>query len=61
MDLFSIDFTPQEISILRQALDIVTITGKDAKTIAGLQMKLESEIAQIAAQIDSKQTVKKTR
>ncbi len=61
MDLFSIDFTPQEISILRQALDIVTITGKDAKTIAGLQMKLESEIAQIAAQIDSKQTAKKTR
>jgi hypothetical protein len=61
MDLFSIDFTPQEISILRQALDIVTITGKDAKTIAGLQMKLESEIANIAAQIDSKQPAKKTR
>jgi hypothetical protein len=61
MDLFAIDFTPQEISILRQALDIITITGKDAKTIASLQMKLESEIAQIAAQIDSKQTAKKTR
>ena len=61
MDLFSIDFTPQEISILRQALDIITITGKDAKTIAGLQMKLESEIAAIAAQIDSKQPAKKTR
>jgi len=61
MDLFAIDFTPQEISILRQALDIITITGKDAKTIAGLQMKLESEIAEIAAQIDSKQPAKKTR
>ena len=61
MDLFAIDFTPQEISILRQALDIITITGKDAKTIAGLQMKLESEIAAIAAQIDSKQPAKKTR
>jgi hypothetical protein len=60
MDLFAIDFTPQEISILRQALDIITITGKDAKTIAGLQIKLESEIAEIASQLDSKQTTKKT-
>ncbi len=61
MDLFSIDLTPQEISICRQALDIVTITGKDAKTIAGLQMKLELEIANIAAQIDSNQSTKKSR
>lgn len=61
MDLFSIDLTPQEISICRQALDIITITGKDAKTIAGLQMKLEAEIAEIAKQIDSNQTVKKTK
>jgi len=61
MDLFAIDLTPQEISILRQALDIITITGKDAKTIAGLQIKLESEIAEIAKMIDSKTPAKKTR
>ena len=61
MDLFSVDLTPQEISICRQALDIITITGKDAKTIAGLQMKLESEIANIAAQLDSNQSTKKSR
>jgi hypothetical protein len=61
MDLFAIDLTPQEISILRQALDIITITGKDAKTIAGLQIKLESEIAEIAKMIDSKTPTKKTR
>lgn len=61
MDLFTIDLTPQEISILRQALDIITITGKDAKTIAGLQIKLESEIAEIAKMIDSKTPAKKTR
>lgn len=61
MDLFSIDLTPQEISICRQALDIITITGKDAKTIAGLQMKLEAEIAEIAKQIDSNQAAKKTK
>jgi hypothetical protein len=61
MDLFAIDLTPQEISILRQALDIITITGKDAKTIAGLQIKLESEIAEIAKMIDTKTPAKKTR
>jgi hypothetical protein len=61
MDLFAIDLTPQEISILRQALDIITITGKDAKTIAGLQIKLESEIAEIAKMIDAKTPAKKTR
>ena len=61
MDLFSIDLTPQEISILRQSLDVITITGKDAKTIASLQIKLESEIAEIAKQMDSKQTTKKAR
>jgi len=46
---------------LRQALDIITITGKDAKTIAGLQIKLESEIAEIAKMIDSKTPAKKIR
>jgi len=61
MDLFAIDLTPQEISILRQALDIITITGKDAKTIAGLQIKLESEIAEIAKIIDAKTPAKKIR
>ena len=61
MDLFAIDLTPQEISILRQALDIITITGKDAKTIAGLQIKLESEIAEIAKMIDTKTPTKKAR
>ena len=61
MDLFAIDLTPQEISILRQALDIITITGKDAKTIAGLQIKLESEIAEIAKMIDAKTPAKKIR
>jgi hypothetical protein len=61
MDLFAIDLTPQEISILRQALDIITITGKDAKTIAGLQIKLESEIAEIAKMIDSETPTKRTK
>ena len=47
MDLFSVDFTLTELIFLRQASDIVSITGKDAKFLAGLQEKLESEIAQV--------------
>jgi 16S rRNA G527 N7-methylase RsmG len=47
MDIFSIDVTPTEIAFMRQALDLVQISGKDAKFLASLQIKLESEYAQI--------------
>lgn len=47
MEIFSIDVTPNEIAFLRQALEAVTINGKDAKFLANLQTKLENEIAQI--------------
>ena len=49
MDIFSIDVTPLEISFIRQALDLVQISGKDAKFLANLQVKLENEYAQIQA------------
>ena len=49
MDLFSIDVTLTELIFLRQASDIVSITGKDAKFLANLQIKLENEITQIQA------------
>jgi len=47
MNLFSIDLGINEIQLLRQSLDIITITGKDAKYVASLQIKLESELEQI--------------
>lgn len=47
MELYSIDVTPQEIAFLRQSLDVVSISGKDAKFIAGLQTKLENEMMEI--------------
>jgi hypothetical protein len=47
MNLFSIDLTTQEISTIRQSLDVVSISGKDAKFLANLQNKLDSEIANI--------------
>ena len=43
MDLFSIDLSLNEMAFLRQALDLVTIKGNDAKFLANLQIKLENE------------------
>jgi hypothetical protein len=37
-------FTLAELTVLRQALDVITITGKDAKYIAQLQLKLEQQL-----------------
>ena len=48
MNIFSIELTLPEIQTLRQSLDVITIAGKDAHFLAALQIKLESEIQQIA-------------
>jgi len=47
MDIFSIDVTHNELAFLRQSLDIVTVSGKDAKFLATLQVKIENELVQI--------------
>jgi|LauGreDrversion4_2_1035121.scaffolds.fasta_scaffold81074_3 hypothetical protein len=47
MDLFSVDLTLTELIFLRQASDMVSITGKDAKFLSDLQTKLEGEIGQV--------------
>ena len=51
MNIFSVDFTLGELTLLRQSLDIITITGKDAKFVASLQTKLEMEIQSIQSQL----------
>jgi hypothetical protein len=61
MNLFSIDFTFQELSIIRQSLDGITISGKDAKLIAGLQIKLESEMSDIVKMIEEEEANKKNQ
>lgn len=53
MDMFSINLTPQEISVLRQSLDTITLSGKDAKFIASLQIKLEQELGEIQKQVNT--------
>jgi len=47
MNIFSIDLTVNEIQLLRQSLDIISIKGTDAKFLANLQIKLENELIQI--------------
>jgi len=53
MDLFSIDLTIAEIQLTRQALDVISIAGKDAKVVANLQYKLEDELQQIQNQLQT--------
>jgi len=47
MDIFSIDVTHNELAFLRQSLDVVSVSGKDAKFLANLQNKIETELIQI--------------
>ena len=37
-------YTPNEWTVIRQGLDLVTITGKNAKDLAALQVKVENDI-----------------
>ena len=58
MNIFSIDLTQNEITFLRQALDLVTIKGTDAKFLANLQIKLEDELIQITKILRQEEEVK---
>jgi len=58
MNIFSIDLTPGEIQCLRQSLDVISISGQDAKFVANLQVKLEQEFAQIQEILKQEETKK---
>jgi hypothetical protein len=47
MDIFSVDFTINELNFIRQSLETVQIQGKDAKFLANLQSKIEYELSEI--------------
>ena len=54
-------FSISELTVLRQALNVITIQGKDAKPISMLQDKLETLITQQEiAQQESKPIIKKS-
>ena len=58
MNIFSVDFTQNELAFIRQSLDLVTIKGTDAKFLAGLQFKIEGELIEIQRMIEEENTVK---
>lgn len=58
MNLYTIDLTETEVSFLRHSLELVTITGKDAKFLANLQIKLENELSQIQQLKEKEQELK---
>jgi hypothetical protein len=45
--MYSIDLFPMEIQLLRQSLDVITVSGKDCKFVASLQQKLDHELSEI--------------
>ena len=59
MNSFSIDFTLNELTFIRQSLEVVSISGKDAKFLANLQIKVEQEIQQIQTLLQEEEVKKK--
>ena len=51
--------SPEELSFLRQVIDLSTINAKDAKFVANLQIKLENEITQIQDLVNSTEAEKR--
>jgi Tfp pilus assembly protein PilN len=58
MYIVSIDLQPGELSFIRQALDLVTVKGTDAKFLASLQIKLETELAEVQKMIEQEEVSK---
>jgi len=56
METFQITLTLQEVQAIRQSLEQISISGKDAKFLAALQIKLEGEIQNITQQLNTKNT-----
>lgn len=55
---YEIGFLPEEIAILRQSLDVIQISGKSARIIAGLQDKLDEAIMNIQFTLQAEETKK---
>ena len=58
MDIFSVDFNLNELNFIRQSLETVTIQGKDAKFLASLQIKIETELVEIQQLLALQETEK---
>ena len=49
--LYSVELSLDEMSLIRQSLDIITISGKSAKFVAGLQEKIDEASFQLQINI----------
>ena len=58
MNIFSIDLSINEITFLRQALEPISIQGRDAKFVAALQLKLEHELDEIQKMLQEEEQKK---
>ena len=62
MNLFTIEnLSLEEISLLRQSLNIIEIKGSSAIFVATLQVKLDQEISQIHAMLGEEEKKKTGR
>jgi hypothetical protein len=48
---YSLELSVEEISLFRQSLDLITISGKSAKLVAGMQDKCDEALFQIQMNI----------
>jgi hypothetical protein len=55
---YEIGLTPEEIAIIRQSLDVIQISGKSARAIAGLQDKLDEAIMNIQFTLQAEEAKK---
>ena len=59
MNLFTIEnLSVEEITVLRQSLNVIDIKGSSAQFIANLQLKLDSELGQIQQMLQAEQSKK---
>lgn len=54
-------FELYELQVIRQALDVITIAGKDAKLVASIQHKVELQIEEQKNKADQLQQVIKSK
>ena len=59
--LYPVELTLEELSLIRQSLDVITINGKSAKLVASLQDKIDESAFQMQMnlQIQEEPKVKK--
>ena len=56
--MYDVTMTLDELVFIRQSLDAVNIQGKNAKFVAQLQIKLESEIEEIKNHVEEQERKK---